>query len=55
MVDVGGGQKLVEEPPNLLALAAGDAEQLLLLEHRQRAVALLQGHEGAEHGGGWPT
>jgi hypothetical protein len=46
----GGGQQLVEEPPQLLTLLAGDAEQLLLLEGRQRLLVLLDGGQGAKQG-----
>ena len=48
MVQAGGGQELVEELLQLLALPVGNPEQLLLLEKRQRLGVLVQGCQGAE-------
>jgi hypothetical protein len=47
-VQPGGGQQLLQQPLQLLALPARHAQQLLLLEDRQRLAALLQGRQRAK-------
>jgi hypothetical protein len=51
VVGAGGGQELVEQPLELLALPVGHLEQLLLLSTGERLAAVLQGHQGATQRG----
>ena len=51
LIGAGGGQELVEQPLQLLALPVGHPEQLLLLSTGERLGAVLQRHQGAKQRG----
>jgi hypothetical protein len=55
VICAGGGQELVEQPLQLLALPAGHPEQLLLLSIRERLGSVLQGQQGAKQRGQRPA
>jgi hypothetical protein len=51
VVHAGGGQELLQQPLQLLALPVGHPEQLLLLGTWERLGVVLQGHQGAKQRG----